>query len=275
MKKLFIALTAIFMAISVTHSQSDEKQFTVGDLAPDFNVKTIDGKDFRLSDHRGKYVLLNFGGTWCRGCINEIPELEDAQIFFGGENFEIVSVYVENVPKDLKHFADSMGTNWTHIIELFSDDQQTSISGLYGIQTYPSNFLLNKEGKIVIYPFAYIKTDDGKMRQALFAGRYIIPRLAKALGIEENMDKYLSSDFGSLFSITEPNAKVVSIAGNFTEWGPMPLYKYHDKWMRRFYLARGTYQYKFVVDLQWIVDPSNKEVAEDGKGNKNSLLQIK
>jgi len=276
MSKLFPLLTIILIAASSTNAQSEKKQFfSVGDFAPDFTTKTIDGKPFKLSDHRGKYVLLNFWGTWCQPCRYEIPEIKDMQLFYANDSFEIVSISVEHIPMDIHHFVDSAGMNWTQISELSSNDPHKSISGLYQLGMFPSNFLIDKEGKIIQYPVGFVRTEDGIMKEVFFAGSNLIPRTGEILGKEKNMNRYLSLDAGNLFSIDAPNAKAVYLAGSFFGWGHFAMYKYQDKWVRRLYLTPGTYQYKFIVDDKWIVDPTNKNVVDDGTGNKNSMVIIK
>jgi len=275
MLRILTGLITILLATSLAYAQPEEKMYMVGDFAPDFTAKTIDGKNFRLSDQRGKYVLLNFWGTWCQPCLHEIPNLKDVQLFYSGDSFEIVSVSVEHAQKDVRRFVDSVGMDWIQISELASDDPQKSISGLYELGIYPSNFLINKEGKIIQYPFGYLKTADGKMKELTFAGYNLVPRLEQVLGIEKNMSRYLTADSGSIFSFTAPKARVVYLAGSFSAWGPLPMYKYQDKWVCRVSLKPGEYLYKFIVDGQWMLDPANTNIVDDGKGNKNSSLLVK
>ena len=69
-------------------------------------------------------------------------------------------------------------------------------------------------------------------------------------------------------------AKVVALAGTFNNWeSSTTLFaRVEDEWLSRIDLASGTYQYKFVVDGQWITDPSNPDTKKDGSGNVNSVL---
>ncbi len=57
----------------------------VGDLAPDFTAPRLDGGQFKLSEQRGKLVLLDFWATWCQPCLAEMPAMKDIQATFGGD----------------------------------------------------------------------------------------------------------------------------------------------------------------------------------------------
>jgi chromosome partitioning protein len=83
----------------------------------------------------------------------------------------------------------------------------------------------------------------------------------------------------ALFSVVAPDAKSVEIAGDFNNWAASQESKLEKTsngvWTKEFILQPGCYQYKFVVDGQWIVDPNNPATAPDASGNLNSLMEIK
>lgn len=92
-------------------------------------------------------------------------------------------------------------------------------------------------------------------------------------------DKPLKFSLGDLHTFTLKgfeNAKKVMLAGNFNDWDPDELYlkKTADGWEISYALGQGNYQYKFIVDGNWMVDPSNSHIVNDGKGNLNSYLII-
>ncbi|HEX8494855.1 MAG TPA: glycogen-binding domain-containing protein [Pyrinomonadaceae bacterium] len=72
------------------------------------------------------------------------------------------------------------------------------------------------------------------------------------------------------------DAKTVALAGTFNNWNPSQTFftKSGDEWICKINLAPGKYQYKFVVDGNWILDPGNAATEDDGSGNKNSLLIV-
>lgn len=96
-------------------------------------------------------------------------------------------------------------------------------------------------------------------------------------GDEKN--KPLEFSLGDRYTFTLKgfdDAKRVMLAGDFNDWNPddIKMKKTADGWQVSYALGPGNYQYKFVVDGSWIVDPANPQVVNDGKGNNNSYLVI-
>lgn len=114
-----------------------------GNAAPDFSFKDLEGRQWRLSDFRGKVVLLDFWGTWCAPCVAEAPKLAAAYQRLKEKGFEIISVDKGDTTENLRKFISDKQMNWTHTQ---IDD---ALSQLFRIDGYPTYFLLDKEGKIV------------------------------------------------------------------------------------------------------------------------------
>jgi thiol-disulfide isomerase/thioredoxin len=114
-----------------------------GSPAPDFSFKDLDGRQWRLSDFRGKVVLLDFWGTWCAPSVAEAPKLAAAYQRLKEKGFEIIGVDKGDTIEDLRKFISDKQMNWTHTQ---IDD---ALSQLFRINGYPTYFLLDKEGKIV------------------------------------------------------------------------------------------------------------------------------
>jgi thiol-disulfide isomerase/thioredoxin len=114
-------------------------------LAPDFSLDSLDGKSMRLSDFRGKAVLLNFWATWCGPCKIEMPWFVDLQKQYGSQGLQIIGVAMDDGSKeDIAKFAKDMGVNYPILIG------KESVGDQYGgVPALPETFLVGRDGKIV------------------------------------------------------------------------------------------------------------------------------
>jgi len=113
--------------------------------APDFSLESLDGKTTRLSDFRGKAVLLNFWATWCGPCKIEMPWFVDFQKQYGSQGLQIVGVAMDDASKeDIGKFAKDMGVNYPILIG------KEAVGDQYGgVPALPETFLIARDGKIV------------------------------------------------------------------------------------------------------------------------------
>jgi thiol-disulfide isomerase/thioredoxin len=118
---------------------------TQSSLAPDFSLESLDGKTMRLSDFRGKAVLLNFWATWCGPCKIEMPWFVELQNQYAAQGFQIVGVAMDDASKeDIGKFAKDMGVNYPILIG------KESVGDQYGgVPALPESFLIGRDGKIV------------------------------------------------------------------------------------------------------------------------------
>jgi len=121
----------------------------VGDVrgvpAPDFELTSLDGKKVKLSDYRGKAVLLNFWATWCSPCKVEMPWFVDLQKKYGNDGLVILGIAMDDTdaPK-IAQFASEMGVNYP---VLLGTDR---VSEQYGnVDFLPTSFYIDRQGKIV------------------------------------------------------------------------------------------------------------------------------
>jgi thiol-disulfide isomerase/thioredoxin len=124
---------------------SSAPRLTQSSLAPDFSLESLDGKSLRLSDLRGKAVLLNFWATWCGPCKIEMPWFVDLQKEYGSQGLQIVGVAMDDASKeDISKFAKDMGVNYPILIG------KESVGDQYGgVPALPESFLISRDGKIV------------------------------------------------------------------------------------------------------------------------------
>ncbi|WP_316814794.1 TlpA disulfide reductase family protein [Pedobacter nyackensis] len=121
-----------------------------GKMAPDFTQKDVNDKPVRLSDFKGKYVLLDFWASWCGPCRAENPKVLKAYNAFKDKNFTVVGVSIDRNDMRaawLKAVKDD-ALPWTQLVDPDHTDPK-SASNLYAIKAIPSNFLIDPQGKIL------------------------------------------------------------------------------------------------------------------------------
>ncbi|GGH61069.1 thiol:disulfide interchange protein [Filimonas zeae] len=120
-----------------------------GALAPDFTQNDVNGKPVKLSDFRGKWVLLDFWASWCGPCRRENPNLVKTYQAFKDKGFTVLGVSLDK-PTDKEKWVAAIekdGLTWTQVSDLKAWDNEAA--KLYEVTAIPMNFLISPEGKIV------------------------------------------------------------------------------------------------------------------------------
>lgn len=127
-----------------------------GQLAPDFSLTTPEGKVMKLSDFRGKAVLLNFWATWCEPCKVEMPWFVDLQKKYGPQGLQVLGVAMDDAsPGEIASFAQKLGVNYP---VLLGKEEVGSEYG--GIEYLPSTFYIGRDGKIIDHVFGLVSRSE-------------------------------------------------------------------------------------------------------------------
>jgi cytochrome c biogenesis protein CcmG/thiol:disulfide interchange protein DsbE len=130
---------------AAVHADAVKVGFQVGERAPDFELRSLDGANARLSDPRGKAVLLNFWATWCAPCRVEMPWLVHLDQTYRAQGLRIVGVAMDDsgAPQEIAAFARQRDVKYQVVLG------NSSIANEYGgVRFMPQSFFIDRDGKI-------------------------------------------------------------------------------------------------------------------------------
>jgi len=116
----------------------------VGDVTPDFARSDIQGKQFRLADHRGKLVLLNFWATWCAPCREEMPAFSTWQKDLQAKGLQVVGVSMDDDVSEVKKFLAAHPVSYPIMM---GDAQLAEHFG--GVLGLPLSYLIDAQGRVI------------------------------------------------------------------------------------------------------------------------------
>jgi len=122
---------------------------TKGTPAPDFKLKTSEGKDFKFSKLKGKYVVLDFWASWCPDCRKDAPNLVRMYNEFHNRGIEFIGISFDTDITAWTNGIAKYNIPYTQVSELkkFHD---TNISKVYGVKWIPSMYLIGKDGNVIL-----------------------------------------------------------------------------------------------------------------------------
>ena len=147
---LFNSLTAHVKNSSMGSNYRDNiakwKEVGVGSIAPDFMQYDTAGKPVKLSDYKGKYILVDFWASWCHPCREENPNLVKLYNQYAEKNFTILSVSLDDMKLPWLKAIKEDRLPWTQVSDL---KKQNEAAKKYGVLPIPDNFLIAPDGKII------------------------------------------------------------------------------------------------------------------------------
>ena len=125
-------------------------------LAEDFTLPTPDGGSFRLSEQRGKVVLVNFWATWCPPCLEEMPAMERLWRRHKDAGVVLVAVSLDTDGKKVPPFVNARKFSFPVAL-----DPKMAVAEKYGVRALPSSFVLDREGTVTGVALGPRAWDDG------------------------------------------------------------------------------------------------------------------
>ena len=148
------------MLLTLMSVQSQATQLKLGDAAPDFNVTTLSGKSFKLSDYKNnKPVYLKFWATWCSYCEAEMPHLQTIYDEYGND-IEVVTINVglDDSVANIQELFNRQGYTLPTVF-----DQKGELTRSFGVVGTPYHILIDRQGKIAYRTFLMTDQLDVKI----------------------------------------------------------------------------------------------------------------
>jgi len=149
MKKVVIIALLVVMAGYALWQAIGAKEaklgIEIGNKAPDFQMKTLDGDTVTLSSLEGKKVLVNFWASWCGPCLDEMPEIEEIHQEYG-DNVEILAVNMTVTEKNVEaveKFVEEHGLSFPILL-----DESNKTNSTYEVLSLPTSYFIDTEGII-------------------------------------------------------------------------------------------------------------------------------
>lgn len=167
---LFLAVVLVFFIINNTQSEPEQGAYPPNyeltqqnmsgtKTAPDFNLPTPENKFVKLSDYKGKVVIIDFWATWCPPCRAGIPDLVELKDAYKGK-LEIIGVSLDGITRngktknDVVPFMKDYKINYPVVY-----GEMATLENYGGISSIPTSFVVNKEGKIISSHVGLIEKD--------------------------------------------------------------------------------------------------------------------
>ena len=167
MKRTLSVLTLTLLTMTILSGQDgDGSLLKVGDKAPAFSVRTLDGKVVDIEKNRGKVVMVTFFATWCGPCNLELPVLEKNvwNKYKNNKDFVLVVLGREHDEKVLGDFAKTKELNLP-----FAPDMERAVFAKYAEKNIPRNVIIGRDGKIVYQSIGYTPEEFAELEATLAA----------------------------------------------------------------------------------------------------------
>ncbi len=136
----------VLQSFKVNKSRATKSRPNIGEVAPKFSLKTLEGKEIKLEDYRGKVVLLYFWGTWCSPCVASTPGLKKLyEQLCQYDGFAMIALAIDKDEFRLRRHIEQYGLTWPQVCL----GLRSQVAADYGAKGLPAYFLIGPDGKVV------------------------------------------------------------------------------------------------------------------------------
>lgn len=162
---LIASIVLVAAVFGFALARRNQSQPTSGP-APDFTITTFDGSPFRLSEQRGRVVIINFWASWCIPCRAEAPVLQAVWERYRERGVVVVGVAYLDSDSDSRAFIEEFGLTYPN-----GPDLRTEISQAYRVQGVPETFIVDQQGNIAHFIYGAVnETQLNAMLDGLLTG---------------------------------------------------------------------------------------------------------
>ena len=146
---LLIAVVLVGLFVAIPRQDRSDVMAEAQNLAPDFSMFDIDGNEIKLSDFRGKPVILNFWASWCGPCKMEMPDFDEKHQAYGDQIHFLMVNLTDGSQETVETASTFIAEQGYSFPVYFDTDRSGAIA--YGVSAVPVTYFIDEEGFFVTY----------------------------------------------------------------------------------------------------------------------------
>jgi len=143
MSRILRIAASCWLAVIVSAPHAADLSLWTGGPPPALELKDLDGRLHRLSDYRGRVVLINFWATWCAPCRDEMPSIQELKRKLSGRPFVVLAVNLDEPESRIRNFLTQVKVDFTVLL-----DPDRKAAKAWQARVLPASFVIGPDGRI-------------------------------------------------------------------------------------------------------------------------------